>query len=79
MKISSEQEEANRKIINEIQKRHQEEDTLNKETTIRTNPYRDQVIEEVAQHLEKISPSVAGYTAMYIRKTLANYIREMKQ
>jgi hypothetical protein len=47
--------------------------------TISINPYRNQVIEEVAQHLEKILPSVAGYTAMYIRKTLANYIREMKE
>ena len=47
--------------------------------TIATNPYRDLVIEEVAQHVEKISPIVAGYLAMYIRKDLANYIREMKK
>lgn len=47
--------------------------------TIATNPYRDQVIEEVAQHVENISPIVAGYLAMYIRKDLANYIREMKK
>lgn len=46
---------------------------------VATNPYRDLVIEEVAQHVEKISPIVAGYLAMYIRKDLANYIREMKQ
>jgi len=47
--------------------------------TIATNPYRDLVIEEVAQHVEKMSPIVAGYLAMYIRKNLANYIREMKK
>jgi len=46
---------------------------------VATNPYRDLVIEEVAQHVEKISPIVAGYLAMYIRKDLANYIREMKK
>lgn len=47
--------------------------------TMAINPYRDLVIEEVAQHVEKISPLVAGYLAMYIRKDLANYIREMKK
>ena len=46
---------------------------------VATNPYRDLVIEEVAQHVEKMSPIVAGYLAMYIRKDLANYIREMKK
>lgn len=47
--------------------------------TMAINPYRDFVIEEVAQHVEKMSPIVAGYLAMYIRKDLANYIREMKK
>jgi len=41
--------------------------------TIATNPYRDQVIEEVAQHIEKLKsfgqPTVDG---------LAIYIRSMK-
>jgi hypothetical protein len=40
---------------------------------------RDEIIEEVAQHVEKMSPIVAGYLAMYIRNDLANYIRGMKQ
>ncbi len=48
-------------------------------TLLSINPYRDFVIEEVAQHVEKMSPMVAGYLAMYIRKDLANYIREMKK
>jgi hypothetical protein len=36
--------------------------------TIATNPYRDQVIEEVAQHVEKLGSIAAGILAMYIRE-----------
>jgi hypothetical protein len=53
--------------------------TQDRATLLSINPYRDFVIEEVAQHVENISPTVAGYLAMYIRKDLANYIREMKK
>ncbi len=53
--------------------------TQDRATLLSINPYRDFVIEEVAQHVEKMSPMVAGYLAMYIRKDLANYIREMKK
>ena len=35
--------------------------------TIATNPYRNQVIEEVAQHVEKLGSIVAGNLGMYIR------------
>jgi hypothetical protein len=35
---------------------------------IATNPYRDQVIEEVAQHVEKLGSIAAGILAMYIRE-----------
>jgi len=44
-----------------------------------TTQVRNQTLEEVAQHVEKMSPIVAGHMAMYIRKNLANYIREMKK
>jgi len=64
--------------FNEIERRSRAKKEAVK-ATIATNPYRDLVIEEVAQHVEKISPIVAGYLAMYIRKDLANYIREMKK
>jgi hypothetical protein len=36
--------------------------------TIATNPYRNQVIEEVAQHVEKLGSIVAGNLGMYIRE-----------
>jgi hypothetical protein len=64
--------------FNEIERRSRAKKEAVK-ATIAINPYRDLVIEEVAQHVEKISPIVAGYLAMYIRKDLANYIREMKK
>ena len=64
--------------FNEIERRSRAKKEAVK-ATIATNPYRDLVIEEVAQHVEKMSPIVAGYLAMYIRKDLANYIREMKK
>jgi len=44
-----------------------------------TTQVRNQTLENVAQKIEKMSPIVAGHMAMYIRKNLANYIREMKK
>lgn len=41
---------------------------------VATNPYRDQVIEEVAQHVEKLK----GFGADTV-SGLAVYIREMKK
>ncbi len=69
--------------FNEIEKRSKVKQELissmnRKRQIMSINPYRDQVIEEVAQHVEKMSPIVAGYLAMYIRNDLANYIRSMK-
>jgi hypothetical protein len=47
------------------------EDIAKKEAvraTIAMNPYRNQVIEEVAQHVEKLGSIVAGNLGMYIRE-----------
>lgn len=44
------------------------------EAAMATNPYRDQVIEEVAQHVEKLT----GFGADTV-SGLAIYIREMKK
>jgi hypothetical protein len=46
--------------------------------TIATNPYRNQVIEEVAQHFEKLAGHVNTADAEWI-KVLAQYIRGMKE
>jgi len=42
--------------------------TQDRATLLSINPYRDFVIEEVAQHVEKLGLITAGSLAMYIRE-----------
>jgi len=52
--------------FNEIERKSKVKQTLVK-ATLSTNPYRNQIIEEVAQHVEKLGSIVAGNLGMYIR------------
>jgi len=51
--------------FNEIERRSKVKQILVKAST---NPYRNQIIEEVAQHVEKLGSIVAGNLGMYIRE-----------
>ena len=59
--ISDAEDEA----FNEIERKSKVKQTLVKAST---NPYRNQIIEEVAQHVEKLGSIVAGSLGMYIRE-----------
>jgi hypothetical protein len=59
--ISDAEDEA----FNEIERKSKVKQTLVKAST---NPYRNQIIEEVAQHVEKLGSIVAGNLGMYIRE-----------
>lgn len=65
----TEEDEAFNKIERQAKQRKE-----SVKVAIATNPYRDQVIEEVAQHVEKL----AGISQALVNG-LAIYIREMKR
>jgi hypothetical protein len=64
--------------FNEIERR-----SIAKKDAVRAaiaiNPYRDQVIEEVAQHFEKLAGHADTKTDAHLVCVLAEYIREMKK